>query len=47
LLVETAGAPWGDCDAIHDGGAWARVTDAPAIVIVEEMPPIPAYGPCP
>jgi len=47
LIVETAGAPWGDCDAIHDGGAWARVADAPTIVILEEMPPIPDYRPCP
>lgn len=47
LIVETAGAPWGDCDAIHYGGTWARVPDAPVIVILEEMPPIPAYQPCP
>lgn len=47
LVVETAGTPWGDCDAIHDGGAWARVVDSPTIVILEEMPPIPDYAPCP
>jgi hypothetical protein len=47
LQAETAGAPWGDCDAIHDGGAWARVVDAPTITILEEMPPIPEYHPCP
>jgi len=47
LIVETAGAPWGDCDAIHYGGAWARVPDAPTIAILEEMPPIPVYQPCP
>jgi hypothetical protein len=47
LIAETAGAPWGDCDAIHDGGAWARVPDAPTITILEEMPPIPDYHPCP
>jgi hypothetical protein len=46
LIVETAGTPWGDCDAIHDGGAWARVADAPTITILEEMPPVPAYAPC-
>jgi hypothetical protein len=47
LIAETAGAPWGDCDAIHDGGAWARVVDAPTVAILEEMPPIPNYQPCP
>ena len=47
LVVETAGAPWGDCDAVHHGGAWARVPDAPTITIVGEMPPIPDYQPCP
>ena len=47
LIVETAGAPWGDCDAVHHGGAWARVPDAPTIAILEEMPPIPVYQPCP
>lgn len=47
LIVETAGAPWGDCDAVHDGGAWARVVDAPTITIIEEMPPTPDYQPCP
>lgn len=47
LIVEKAGKPWGDCDAVHFGGAWARVPDAPAVVILEEMPPIPEYQPCP
>ncbi len=47
LTVEKAGAPWGDCDAIHDGGAWARVVDAPMITFQAEMPPIPEYQPCP
>ena len=47
LIVETAGTPWGDCDAIHDGGAWARVANAPTIIILEEMPPTPEYHPCP
>ena len=47
LLVESAGAPWGDCDAIHDGGAWARVVDAPTITILAQVPPIPDYQPCP
>ena len=47
LTVEKAGAPWGDCDAIHHGGAWARVSDAPGITFLEEMPPIPEYRPCP
>jgi hypothetical protein len=47
LVVETAGTPWGDCDAVHDGGAWARVPDAPTIVVLEEMPPVPDYHPCP
>ncbi len=47
LIVEKAGAPWGDCDAIHHGGAWARVAHAPVITFSEEMPPIPEYQPCP
>jgi hypothetical protein len=47
LLADTAGAPWGDCDAEHAGGAWARVVDAPTITILEEIPPIPNYHPCP
>jgi hypothetical protein len=47
LIVETAGTPWGDCDAVHDGGAWARVANAPTIIILEEMPPTPEYQPCP
>lgn len=47
LIVEKAGRPWGDCDAIHDGGAWARVSDAPVITFQAEMPPIPEYQPCP
>jgi len=47
LIVEKAGAPWGDCDAIHNGGAWARVVDAPTITFLAEMPPLPEYHPCP
>ena len=47
LIVGMAGTPWGDCDAIHHGGAWTRVVDAPTITILEEMPPIADYQPCP
>ena len=45
LVAETAGAPWGDCDAIHHGGAWARVPEAVTIRIEhvdEAAPPWPA-----
>jgi hypothetical protein len=47
LIVETAGTPWGECDAVHFGGAWARVPDAQTISILEEMPPVADYQPCP
>lgn len=46
LVARPRGLPWGDCDAIHHGGAWARVPDVARIVILEEMPPTPDYGPC-
>ncbi len=46
LVVERKGQPWGDCDAIHDGGAWARVPAVDVITILEEMPPFPEYAPC-
>jgi hypothetical protein len=46
LEVRRLGRPWGDCDAIHDGGAWALVPAAPIITLVEEMPPFPEYGLC-
>ena len=46
LILRPLGLPWGDCDAIHHGGAWALVPDAPSILFLEQMPPAPDYSPC-